>query len=171
MKHSVILCALLAFTLQNAQAASLSALPKMKPGLIETSMTSNGNAMPPMRTCITEAQMKDSEKMSKDYESKNTCTDKKFRQSGNTYYMEMTCKDRNGKPMPVRTEVTVVSENEFRMKSDTVQDGKPMHMENTTKRVGDCTGKENAIPMDADGKPMDMQKLMEQMKKMRQQQQ
>jgi len=165
---SIMLGALLAFALQSAFAAMPANMPKMKPGMIETNMMANGKAMPTTRTCITEAQMKESEKMSADYESK--CTNQKYKQSGNTHYIEMTCKDENGKPVLTKTEVTLVSPDEFRMKSDTMHNGKPMHMENTMKRVGDCTAKDNAMPMGSDGKPMDIKQMMEQMKKMQQQQ-
>jgi hypothetical protein len=169
MKQPIILAALLTLSLQSAFAAMPGNWPKMKPGLIETNMQSNGKAMPTMRTCITEAQMKESEKMAADYENK--CTNQKYKQSGNTHYMEMTCKDENGKPVLTKTEVTVVSPNEFRMKSDSVHNGKPMHMENTMKRVGNCTAKESAMPMGPDGKPMDIKKMMEEMKKLQQQRQ
>ena len=169
MKPRIILAALLVFTVQITFAAMPANMPKMKPGLIETNMKADGKAMPSVRTCLTEAQMKESEKMSKDYESK--CTGQKYHQSGNTHYVEMICKDESGKPMLTKTEVTVVSQDEFRMKSDTIHNGKPMHMENTMKRVGDCTAKENAMPVGEDGKPMDIKQMMEEMKKMQQQQQ
>jgi len=173
MKHAIILGALLAFSVQSAFAVMPANMPKMKPGLIETTMTADGKAMPPMRTCVTEAQMKESEKMSKDYENKNNCTGQKHRQSGNTHYMEMTCKDENGKPVLTKTEVTIVSQDEFRMKADTTRNGKPMHMENNIKRVGDCSASDAkaGMPMGKDGKPMDIKKMMEEMKKMQQQKQ
>jgi Protein of unknown function (DUF3617) len=125
--------------------------------------------MPPTRMCITAAQMKESEKMGEAHERK--CSNQKYRKSGNTHYMEMTCKDENGKPTRTTSEVTVISDNEFRMKTTSTHKGKLMTMEQTTKRVGDCSAKEAnlpVMPMGDDGKPIDMKKLMEQMKKMRQ---
>ena len=167
----LFLLALLLLVLQSAQALPFDSAPKLKPGLIESTLTVNGKTMQPMRVCVTDEQMKNSEKMGKDFEAKSKCTGQKHSQVGNTHYMEMTCNDTNGKPVLTKTEITLISENEFKMKSDTMRNGKPIHMENTSKRVGDCTGKENAMLMDKDGKQVDMKKMMEQIKKMKQQQQ
>ncbi len=146
-------------------AGTPSNFPKIKPGLWETSMTMDGKAMPKVRQCVDAKMQAESEKASDDYEKKN-CSNAKYRQSGNTFYAEITCKGFDGKPMLSKTESTFVNQNELKTKIVTVNNGKTETMLNHTKRVGDCSAKEasSASVADDNGNMQSLDELLKQAK-------
>ena len=162
-KFTIIAFLIYSTTFFNISYAEMpSNFPKIKPGLWETTMTMDGKKMPKIRQCIDAKMQADSEKMAKDYEKKN-CSNSKYRQSGNTFYAEVTCKGVDGKPIETKTESTFISDNELKTKVVSTNNGKTETMLNHTKRVGECTAEENKPMVDKDGN-VNMDSLKEMLK-------
>lgn len=163
-KHKILVGVAVSFFITQAHALGPENWPKLKPGLIETTMTMNGKPVPASKICMTEETMKTAEKMGKDYQDKS-CSKVNYRQQGKTYYVQMVCKDEQGKEMQMNSEATMVSDSHLIVKTKSVVDGKTTKTEQVTKRIGDCD-KESAVIKDADGKEVDLGKLLEQIKTM-----
>lgn len=165
LKHRILLGLIGALFITNANALGPDNWPKLKPGMIATTMTMNGKKLSATKMCMTEATMKEAEKMGKDYQDKS-CAKANYRQSGKTYLVDMVCKDEQGKEMKISTEATMVTDQHMTVKSTSSVDGKTTKTEQDIQRVGDCD-KESMIVEDADGNTMDMSKIMEQLKNMK----
>jgi hypothetical protein len=160
---SAITGALIVLATTQAHALGPENWPRLKPGMVEMNMTMDGKKMPSHKMCITQDMMKDSEKMGKEYQKK-TCSKESYHQQGNVFYAEMTCKSENGKETKIVSESTLISDSQMHSKTTTTSDGKVSVMESDVKRIGDCTKESNVIT-GPDGKQIDINKMMEQMKK------
>lgn len=149
----------------NVNALGPDNWPKLKPGMIATTMTVSGKKISATKMCMTEATMKEAEKMGKNYQEKS-CSKTNYRQSGKKYLVDMVCKDEQGKEMKISTEAIMVTDQHMTVKSTSSVDGKVTKTEQDIQRIGDCD-KESMVVQDADGNEMDVTKMMEQLKTMK----
>ncbi len=116
--------------------------PRMEPGLFEADMDMSG-MQHKTTMCLTKEDMEDTEKnMAQDSDCKVT----KAVRSGNSYTVDMDCKDPDGgKPMHMHIVTTLISKSQSVSKMQATQGGQQkMAMQTKMKRLRACT-KEEAL--------------------------
>ncbi len=159
---TVIFMFLMMSLIKNGYAEMPNNFPKIKPGLWEITTTMEGKTLPKISQCTDAQMLAESEKESKKYEKEN-CSKQKYRQSGNTYYAELTCKGFDGKPIETKTESTFISANELKTKIVSISGGKTDIILSHTKRVGECTAESQKPMVDKEGN-VNMDSLKEMLK-------
>lgn len=136
--------------------------PKMSSGYMETKATFNGTSMPAMGMCMTDTDMQASQEAA---QKDNQCTVQKNGQTGNTYFVEMACKNPDtGKPMQMRIDATLVSANQLKSKMVSTENGKVVFQsEQTITRIRDCTKAEEAQTNKMKSGTMTKEDIMSQM--------